>query len=163
MDNWIFLALPIAAAIHIIEEYIFPGGFAEAFGKLLPRASHLFTLKFHIIVNGLFFLLCLISAFIGKANLVLSMSIFGLIFANAVLHIRGAIIKKGYYPGVISGVFIYIPITVYAYSLFITSQQLTWMQAGLSFLLGVLYMGILMVYVLVRQRSKTENVKLNKQ
>jgi hypothetical protein len=80
-----------------------------------------------------------------------------------VLHIRGAIIKKGYYPGVISGVFIYIPITVYAYSLFITSQQLTWMQAGLSFLLGVLYMGVLMVYVLVQQRSVTDNVELSKQ
>ena len=162
MDNWIFIALPIAAAIHIIEEYIIPGGFAEAFSKLLPRASHLFTTKFHIFVNSLFFLLCLISAFIGKANLVLSLSIFGLIFVNAVLHIRGAIIKKGYYPGVISGVLIYIPITVYAYSLFITSQQLTWMQAGLSFLLGVLYMGILMVYVLVQQRSKIEDVELNK-
>lgn len=161
MDNWIFIALPIAAAIHIIEEYILPGGFAEAFSKLLPRASHLFTLKFHIVVNGLFFLLCLISSFIGKANLVLSLSIFGLIFANAVLHIRGAIIKKGYYPGVISGVFIYIPMTVYAYSLFITSQQLTLMQAGLSFLLGVLYMGILMIYVLVQQRSNPDKVGLS--
>jgi hypothetical protein len=163
MDNLIFIALPIAAAVHIFEEYIFPGGFAEAFNKLLPRASHLFTQKFHIVVNVVFFLLCLISALIGKANLVLSLSIFGLIFANAVLHIRGAIIKKGYYPGVISGVFIYIPITVYAYSLFISSQQLTWMQAGISLLLGVLYMGVLMVYVLVQQRSDTDIEKLGKQ
>ena len=155
MDNLIFITLPIAAAIHIIEEYIFPGGFAEAFSKLLPRASHLFTLKFHIVVNVVFFLLCLISAFIGKANLVLSLSIFGLIFANAVLHIRGAIINKRYYPGVISGVFIYIPITVYAYSVFLSSRQLTWLQAGLSFLLGMLYMGVLMAYVLIQRVSNT--------
>jgi len=164
MSDWIFIAPLGAAAVHIFEEYVYPGGFPDAFRQLLPRASHLFTIKFHIIVNGLFFLLCLISAFIGKANLVLSLSIFGLIFANAVLHIRGAIIKKGYYPGVISGVFIYIPITVYAYSLFIASQQLTLMQAGLAFLLGILYMGILMVYVLVQQRSKTDKVvAVNKQ
>jgi len=162
MDNWIFVALPIAAAIHIFEEYVFPGGFAEAFRKLLPRAAHLFTLKFHILVNGVFFLLCVISTLIGKTNLVLSLSIFGLIFANAVLHIRGAIINKGYYPGVISGVVIYIPITVYAYSLFLTSRQLTWIQAGLSFLLGVMYMGVLMVYVLIQQRSDTNNVKPSK-
>jgi len=155
MDNLIFITLPIAAAIHIIEEYIFPGGFAEAFSKLLPRASHLFTLKFHIVVNVVFFLLCLISALIGKANLVLSLSIFGLIFANAVLHIRGAIINKRYYPGVISGVFIYIPITVYAYSVFLSSRQLTWLQAGLSFLLGMLYMGVLMAYVLIQRVSNT--------
>jgi hypothetical protein len=163
MDNWIFVALPIAGGIHIFEEYIFPGGFAEAFRKLLPRAAHLFTLKFHIAVNGVFLILCLISALIGKANLVFSLSVFGLIFANAILHIRGAIIKKGYYPGVISGVFIYIPITVYAYSLFITSQQLTLMQAGLSFILGGLYMGSLMVYVLVQQRSGNNTVEQSKQ
>ena len=163
MDNLVFIALPIAAAIHIIEEYVFPGGFVEAFSRLLPRASHLFTLRFHIVVNVVFFLLCLISALIGKANLVLSLSIFGLIFANAVLHIRGAIINKRYYPGVISGVFIYIPITVYAYSVFLSSRQLTWLQAGVSFLLGVMYMGVLMVYVLIQQRSDTNNVKPRKQ
>ena len=103
----------------------------------------------------MFFLLCLISAFIGKTNLLLSLSIFGLIFTNAVLHIRGAIITKRYYPGVISGALIYIPLVVYAYSVFLTSRQLTWLQAGLSFLLGVLYMGVLMTYVLIQHVSTT--------
>lgn len=106
MDGLIFSALPIAAAIPIFEEYIIPGGFAKAFRKLLARVLHLFTVRFQLFVNGLFFLLCLISAFMGKANPVLTLSVFGLIFANAVLHIRGAIIKRGYYPGVISAVFI---------------------------------------------------------
>jgi hypothetical protein len=157
MNTLIFLALPIAAVIHVVEEYLIPGGFAEALSKLLPRASHLFTMKFHISVNGLFLLLCFISAFIGDSNLVLSLSIFGLIFTNAVLHIRGAIINKGYYPGVISGVLLYIPIAIYAYMYFITTAQITWMQAGLSFLLGVLYMAVLMVSVLVQQRDKCDD------
>jgi len=102
-------------------------------------------------VNGLLFVLCLASAIIGKANPVLSLSVFSLVFANAVLHIRGAIITRKYYPGVISGALIYIPLMVYAYSLFLSSGQLTWPQAGLSFLLGVFYMGALMVYVLIQQ------------
>ena len=103
MGNWIFVALLGAAAVHIFEEYVFPGGFPDALRRLLPRATPLFTPKFHLGVNGLFFLLCLSSAFIGKANLVLSLSVFSLVFANAVLHIRGAIVTKKYYPGVISG------------------------------------------------------------
>jgi hypothetical protein len=107
-------------------------------------------------VNGLFFLLYLASAFIGKANLVLSLSVFSLVFANAVLHIRGAIVTKKYYPGVISGALIYIPLAVYAYSVFLSSRQLTWLQAGFSFLLGVLYMGALMAYVLIQQVSNTD-------
>jgi hypothetical protein len=155
MGDWIFIALLGAAVVHIIEEYVYPGGFAEAFNKLLPRAAHLFTPRFHLAVNGLFLLLCLSSAFIGKANLVLSLSVFGLIFANAVLHIRGAIVTKRYYPGVISGALIYIPLVVYAYSVFLSSRQLTWLQGGLSFLLGLLYMGALMVYVLIQRVSNT--------
>ncbi len=155
MGNWIFVALLGAAAVHIFEEYVYPGGFPDALRKLLPRATPLLTPKFHLAVNGLFFLLCLSSAFIGKANLVLSLSVFSLVFANAVLHIRGAIITKRYYPGIISGALIYIPLVVYAYSVFLSSRQLTWLQAGLSFLLGVLYMGVLMAYVLIQHVSTT--------
>ena len=155
MGDWIFAALPGAAAVHIFEEYVYPGGFSDALRKLLPRATPLLTPKFHLAVNGLFFLLCLSSAFIGKANLVLSLSVFSLLFANAVLHIRGVIVTKRYYPGVISGALIYIPLAVYAYSVFLSSRQLTWLQAGLSFVLGVLYMGVLMAYVLIQQVSKT--------
>jgi len=155
MGDWVFAALVGAAVVHVFEEYVYPGGFADALAKLLPRATHLFTPKFHVVVNGLLFLLCLCSAFIGKSNLILSLSVFGLVFANAVLHIRGAIVTKRYYPGVISGALIYIPLAVYAYALFISSRQITWLQGGLSFLLGVLYMVALMIYVLIQQVSST--------
>ena len=155
MSDWVFAALPVAAAVHILEEYVYPGGFTGALERLLPRATALFTLKFHLAVNGLLVLLCLFSAFIGRANLVLSLSVFSLVFTNAVLHIRGAIVTKRYYPGVISGVLIYIPLALYAYFVFLSSRQITWLQAGLSFLLGMLYMGGLMVYVLIQQVSNT--------
>lgn len=106
-------------------------------------------------MNGLFLLVCLFSAFIGKVNLVLSLSAFSLIFANAVLHIRGAIVTTRYYPGVITGALVYIPLAIYAYSVFLISRQLTWLQGGLSVLLGVSYMAALMVYVLSHQVEKT--------
>jgi hypothetical protein len=159
MDDWVFAARVGAAAVHVFEEYVYPGGFQDALEMLLPRATHLFTPKFHVVVNALLFVLGLAGAFIGKVNLVLSLSVFSLAFANAVLHIRGTIVTRKYYPGVISGALIYIPLMIYAYSLFLTSRQLTWLQAGLSFLLGVLYMGALMVYVLVQQVSHSDRQK----
>ena len=155
MGDWVFAALPGAAVVHILEEYVYPGGFAGALERLLPRATALFTLKFHLAVNGLLIVLCLFSAFIGRANLVLSLSVFSLVFVNAVLHIRGAITTERYYPGVISGALICIPLVFYAYFVFLSSQQISWLQAGFSFLLGVLYMGALMVYVLVQQVDET--------
>ena len=154
MENLIFLSLPLAGALHIFEEYVYPGGFAGAFKSLLPRASHLFTTNFHIVVNLAFYLLCVIGAIIGKSNLVLSLSVFGLIFTNGMLHIRGALINRGYYPGVITGLFIYRPLTIYAHYYFINAGKLSWTEAVLSFILGVSYMVSLMIYVLVQQRKE---------
>jgi len=158
MDNWIFIALLCAAIIHILEEYVFPGGFADALKNLLPKSSNLFTPRFHVIVNGLLLILCLCSAIIGRANLILSLSAFSLVFVNAILHIRGSIINKGYYPGVVSSILVYIPLTIYTYWRFLGSGQLTWLEGLLSGLLGMTYMVILMVYVLssaAEKRSKS--------
>ena len=160
MENRIFIGLLIAASIHIFEEYILPGGFAKALTRLIPRSSHLFTVKFHVIVNGVFILICIVAALVGRANYVLSMSAFGLIFANAMLHIRGAILQKGYYPGVLSGMFIYIPLAIFAFVYIVSSKQLSGVQAGLSFILGLLYMGVLMIYVLVQQRDNINDEQI---
>ena len=161
MGEWVFIVLVGAAVIHIFEEYIYPGGFQDALGKAIPRmALPYLTPKFHLAMNGLFLLLCFASLLIGKSNLVLSMSVISLVFINAVLHIRGAILTKKYYPGVISGALIYIPLAVYAYFVFLSSAQLSWIQAGLSFLMGVVLMGIPIIYVLIRRVGKAIQQRL---
>jgi len=152
MGDWIFIMLLGAAVVHIFEEYVYPGGFQDELGRAIPRmALPYLTPKFHLAINGLFLLLCLASLFIGKSNLVLSMSVVNLVFINAVLHIRGTILTKKYYPGVISGALIYIPLAIYAHFVFLSSAQLTWLQAGLSFLVGLVLMGIPIIYVLIRR------------
>jgi hypothetical protein len=55
MGDWVFVALLAAAVLHILEEYVYPGGFPEGIKRLLPRATHLFTPRFHWVVNGLLF------------------------------------------------------------------------------------------------------------
>lgn len=153
MVDWVFIALIFAAVIHVFEEYVFPGGFANALSNLLPKSNHLFTHRFHIIVNGLLILICIFGAIIGKANLIISLSAFSLVLFNGILHIRGSIINKGYYPGVISSVLIYFPLTIYAYWKYISEGQLTLLEGGLSIILGIGYMGILMIYVLSSARK----------
>ena len=154
MNDLIFISLLCVALVHIFEEYVYPGGFAGALKNLIPKAAHLFTPGFHVIVNGLFLLLCLSSAIIAKANLVFSLSVFSLIFMNALLHIRGTIVTKSYYPGVISAILLYIPLAIFAYSVFLVSRELTWFEGIFSVLLGMLYMGVLMCYVLFSQQDR---------
>jgi hypothetical protein len=154
MGPWIFAAVLAAAVIHIFEEYVYPGGFGRALESLIPKGAHLFTLRFHVLVNGLFLLLCFSSLLIGTANLVLSLSVFSLVFINGVLHIRGSVVTRAYYPGVISGTLLYIPLAVYAYRVFLTAGRLTWLECIASILLGALYMAVPMCYVLLQQRSR---------
>ncbi len=152
--DWIFITLLDAAIIHVFEEYIYPGGFSDALKSLNPKAAHLITTRFSIFVNGVFLLLCLAGAIIGTASLVFSLSIASLVFINAILHIRSAIITRGYYPGLITAVLLYIPLAVYAFAAFLLSGQLTWVEAVQAFLLGALYMALPLSYILPTQLGK---------
>jgi len=155
MGDLVFIALLVAAVLHILEEYVYPGGFQDALGKAIPEiALPYLTPRFHLAMNGLFILLCLAGLFIGKSYLVLSMSVISLVFINAMLHIRGTIVTRRYFPGVISGALIYIPLAIYAHFIFLSSAQLTWLEAGLSFLIGLALMGVPMMYVLIRRMGE---------
>ena len=154
--DWIFVALLGAAVIHILEEYVYPGGFSDALKYLNPKAAHLITPRFNVIINGLFLLLCLTGAVVGTTSLVFSLSVASLVFFNAGLHIRGSIVARRYYPGAISAGLLYVPLAVYAYSLFLFSGQLTWLEAMQAVLLGALYMAVPMSYILsVQLRRRT--------
>jgi len=152
--DWIFVALLGAAVIHVFEEYVYPGGFSDALKNLNPKAAHLVTPRFNVIINGLFLLLCFASAIVGTTSLVFSLSVVSLVFINAGLHIRGTIVARRYYPGAISAALLYVPLAIYAYSLFLSTGQLTWVEAVQAILLGALYMAVPMTYILSVQLAK---------
>lgn len=145
--DWVFGAVVGAAVVHIFEEYVYPGGFSDVLKRLNPKSAHLVTPGFNVIVNGLFLLLCVTGAIVGRKNLVFSLSVASLLFVNASMHIQGTIRAKRYYPGVISGMLLYMPLSIYAYYLFATSRQLTLLEGILSGLLGILYMAVPVTYI----------------
>ncbi|MBN1440744.1 MAG: hypothetical protein JW929_15160 [Anaerolineales bacterium] len=55
----------------------------------------MFTPLFRVVVNAVFYLLCILGAVFRNANRIFGISVFGCFFANALLHIRGAVIQKG--------------------------------------------------------------------
>jgi len=66
---------------------------------------------------------------------------------NGLIHIMGSIRVKGYAPGVDTGVVLYLPVAVYAYSLFWLSGQLTLLEGIVSAILGVLYQVVPICYL----------------
>ena len=53
MLNWVFWAPLGAASLHIIEEFVYPGGFAAWDRRYRPGMRKSITPRFHIIINGL--------------------------------------------------------------------------------------------------------------
>ena len=117
--------------------------------RLSPKFAPLVNAPMAIIINGLQLLLCIVAIVIGKKALIFSISIAGLLFINGWMHIMGCIRTKGYAPGVITGVLLYMPLSVYAYYLSIHSGQLTLNGVIATGTLGLLYQAIPISYLVL--------------
>ena len=137
--EWIISAFLIASMIHMGEEYFYPGGFMDIMKRLNPKFAPLVTVPMAAIVNGLQLLLCIAAIVFWKSALVFSMSVAGLLFINGLTHILGCVKVKGYVPGVVTGILLYVPLSTYAYYLFISTGQLKLNGVIVTGALGLLY------------------------
>ena len=58
MMNWLSWAPAGAAILHIVEEFVFPGGFADWDRRYRPGFRKNITPLFHVIINGLLLVTC---------------------------------------------------------------------------------------------------------
>ena len=111
LDN-VYLLLLITAVLHFIEEYVYPGGYAARLNDVLDIVD-LFTNKFQIIlINILFFGLVLFVLFEHINYPLLSLGTVFLVFLNGMMHLFTSIKQKRYFPGLVTGVALYIPLGV---------------------------------------------------
>jgi hypothetical protein len=154
--EWVFSLFFVASVIHIGEEYFYPGGFLDVMKRLNPRFAPLVNVPMAVVINGLQLLLCVIAIGVGENAPTFSMSVAGLLCINGLMHIVGCIKVRGYAPGVITGVLIYMPLSVYAYYAFISSGQLMLNGVIASGVLGLLYQAFPISYlVLARAIRRT--------
>jgi hypothetical protein len=134
--------------LHMVEEFFFPGGFMEIMKKMNPAFAPFVNSRAAIIINGLQLLGCVIVIFVGRSNLVFSLSVAGLLFLNGLMHIAGSIRLKGYAPGVITGTILYLPLSAYAFYYFTTTGALLTADAITAVGLGILYQLVPLCYFL---------------
>jgi len=137
--NWIFQAFVGAALLHVFEEYFYPGGFPNFMKRSSPAFAPFITTNFAIIINGLFLVLCILGAILGRDAPVFSLSIASLLVSNGLIHLAGSLRARRYAPGLVSGLLLYIPLGITAYVLFLGSGQVSIAQVLLSALLGLAY------------------------
>ena len=146
--DWIFGGFLAASILHMVEEYFYPGGFMDVMKGFNPKFAPFVTPRMAVIINGLQLLFSMLAMIVGRNLPIFSMSIAGLLFINALMHIGACVRIKGYSPGVVTGALLYLPLSIYAYALFLGSSQLTWGGILITGLLGLLYQAIPIGYFL---------------
>ncbi|HTE46666.1 MAG TPA: HXXEE domain-containing protein [Gemmatimonadaceae bacterium] len=113
-----FLWLPtVAVSAHLVEEFVWPGGFAAWYRRYRPARASSVTTQFLVIVNAVLVVIALLPPLLGgspRANA------FWLVIAaigavNALFHLWAVVRTRAYSPGVVTGTLLYLPLSVLGY------------------------------------------------
>jgi hypothetical protein len=109
------LWLPAAAvAAHLVEEFVWPGGFAEWYRHYPTGETVTVTRRFLVIMNVVFAALALLPPILGATarGLAFWLVVAAIAAANALFHIIATVRTQAYSPGVVTGVALYLPLAV---------------------------------------------------
>jgi hypothetical protein len=117
-----FLWLPLAAvALHLIEEFVWPGGFPAWYRWYRPWRAKSVTTRFLVIVNAVLVALALLPPLLGASprGLAYWLMVAAIAAANGVFHIYATASRKKYSPGVITGTLVYLPLGILGYAVLV--------------------------------------------
>lgn len=117
---------PLAAAsLHIAEEFVFPGGFAEWDRGYRSAYRASITPRLHLVMNGLLILACVAVGSNGRtpSGVAAWLTLAALLASNAVFHLVGTIKTRSYSPGLVTGLLLYVPMAVVGYAHFLGAHE----------------------------------------
>ena len=117
-DSPLFLWLPLmAVSLHLIEEFVWPGGFGDWYRWYRPERASSITTRFLVIINVVLVVIALIPPLLGATprGLAMWLVVAGIGAANALFHIWATINRRRYSPGLVTGTLVYLPLAVVGY------------------------------------------------
>ncbi|SFJ06996.1 MULTISPECIES: HXXEE domain-containing protein [unclassified Bacillus (in: firmicutes)] len=138
-----FWLIPIIFTLHNAEEYYF---FREIkyLQSIQMEENMLQSKHFFIALLILTVFVCAIvlihNLFLKKITLYAVLITQAMIFMNGIVHLVGAILKRGYVPGLGTAFFLVIPFSVFLFWRGIACGWWKWKHVWLSCLIGILLM-----------------------
>ena len=135
--------LPAAVVAHLIEEFVWPGGFGPWYRRTYPDRAASLTRGFLVRINALYLALAVFGAAWASGTaprgVALWLTLAGIGAANGVFHLLAVIRTREYSPGVVTGMLLYVPLTVWGTTSFIRSGRASVGTATIAILAGPLY------------------------
>ena len=143
ITTYIFWAPLAAAALHIFEEFVFPGEFMKWYSAYKPEIKKSISKRFLFFINLGLLILCYDIGAIRESSInisiILWLGVTALLAANGAWHLKAVWNSKTYSPGVVTGTVIYIPLAVYGYIYFLQTGQASIWIAIAAFVVGASY------------------------
>jgi Protein of unknown function with HXXEE motif len=156
MDTFLLKALPLAAAAHVFEEFVFPGGFKAWYARYRPETAVSFTPTFAIGINALFLVACSLPLLSGPTPQAVSLwlTLAALVVGNAVFHARATLKMREYSPGLVTSLLLYVPLAVLGFIHFVRVGEASSGTAIAAALLG----GSFNVFTAINHRRRARRV-----
>lgn len=128
MSTWekeskVFWYLAAASGAHVVEEYLWPGGFLESAREIAPQAFEHASLPVIFGVNAAMILGCIRGSLMRKRNPVYGLSMASLLWVNALIHLGATMRARKYVPGLVTGLALYIPLSLRAFSSYARCEE----------------------------------------
>ena len=156
--TWLWWAPLGAATLHIGEEFVYPGGFADWDREYRSDIRKSITPGLHVVMNALLLYLCAMVGIAGLPGGAVELggmrfrsaipepyavagwlALAALLFSNAVFHVVGTFHTKKISPGVRTGVALYMPMALFGYGHFIRAGRASWRAAVVAAAFGGSY------------------------
>ncbi len=137
-DIRIFLwAFPVALIVHVVEEFVFPGGFVRWID--LYNHRRLKNARYYVLINSAAILGSIAIALFAKDSVGYWLYLYSvsLLAGNAVSHLRAALQQKKYCPGSVTGGLFLIPLSLLSSWQFIANAIVAWPFATLGVGMGL--------------------------
>lgn len=142
MTSFLFWLPGICVALHIIEEFVWPGGFLAWHRRYRPEFAASITSRHAIVYNAILLAVTFVLGWMGPAwprGLSLWLILTALLAFNGLFHAVGVLRLRQYSPGVVTGLILYVPLCVWGFWYFIQKNQASLLMAITSLILGLLY------------------------
>lgn len=110
--------------LHMFEEFVFPGGFMAWYRRYRDDGARV-TVRFLVIINAALLVGCLQIGLLGHrvAGLFYWLMIAAVLCSNGIWHAWASYKSRTYSPGVVTGLLIYLPMTVVGYVHFLRAGE----------------------------------------
>lgn len=138
--DWLAWAPLAAACCHIVEEFVWPGGFAAWYRQYRgnPRTV---TTRMLWTVNVALLSACLGYALVAQtrwgATALLGMC--ALLCSNGLWHAWASVKSHTVSPGVVTGILLYLPLMIVEFNVYLQARRVTLWMAALALVVGSSY------------------------